>query len=233
MSGGLIIRWLTLALFACQATFAADDITWLGSVTLKNNYVVSTGLELDDGPGLQYWTMAKFENGFYADVFANIPLTPGNPNNAAEIDYTIGYSHRFDEPGERRVDVQVSYYDIERPDLFDSSGNVIVPKVKFVAGDYQYEAMYFVWDDARNAIRLGAGRTFDLGRRNTLLCQLDYVDGPFSAQEVVIGKVRFTHRLEDAWLDRITVDAFDLVYQENSADKRDFTVTVGLSKSLF
>ena len=34
----------------------ASATKWLGAVMLKNNYVVSTGQELADGPGVHFWS---------------------------------------------------------------------------------------------------------------------------------------------------------------------------------
>ena len=58
---------------------------------------------------------------------------------------------------------------------------------------FYLEATQFIIDRNRNGYRLGAGVNTVPYKNWVLSAKLNYADGPFSAQEAVIGKLAFTN----------------------------------------
>ena len=78
----LTYYFISILLVVSVCTYA-EPVSWSGFVALKNNYVFSTGTEVDDKPVVQYGLTASWENGFYADLWSSLPTTKDNPNRSA------------------------------------------------------------------------------------------------------------------------------------------------------
>lgn len=202
-----------------------------GSVALKNNYVFSTGTEIDDKPVLQFWTRATMDNGIFLDFWANAPLSNGNPNRSGEMDFSIGFQKDFSARGV--VTAMLSYYDIQTPDLLDFSNDVVSPLLKWQKGNFYVEGIYFFADGQRNGFRVVNSYTHQFNDRFSLYGNLNYADGPFQNQSAIISKLGLQYKRLDWWINSIGIEVNEVLSAEDDQDPRGSATTLTLTKHLF
>lgn len=236
MSNYKLLWWAFCAL-SCNAQVALangtpqEGFSWLGSASLKNNYIFSTGTKIDDKPVFQLWLRGSLNNGFFVDFWGNAPLRSGNPMRSAEMDFSIGYSKKMS--AKSTITAMLSYYDIETPKLLDFDNDVLSPVLKWQTGNFYTEGIYFFVDGDRDGYRIENSYTHNLNDRLQLQGKLNFADGPYTNQRAVIGKIAVHYSPRGWWLDRLSIEVNEMLYLENEFDARDFGVTIGLQKNLF
>ena len=208
-----------------------SDVRWIGMQSVKNNYVFSTGTQIDDKPVSQFWTRGSFENGFFVDIWANIPLASGNPNNSAEIDYSIGYQKDLKKYG--KWTAMLSYYDIETPKLFEFDNDVVGASLRWDKGNFSTEALYFFVDGGRDGYRVSNSYSKQLSNDINVYANLNFADGPFSRQNATIGKLGLSYYPPNWWLDSLGLEFSHMLYTEDDDDPRGFATTFSLGKNLW
>ncbi len=219
----------SLALFLCAtglATFQSAKAENLkGYTALKNNYVFSTGTKIDANPVAQLWLHKRFAKGLFLDLWSNMPLEDGNPSYSAEVDYKIGFGHdtRFGH-----FDYSIAYYDIQLPRVFDLDNNFYAPEIYWRKNNLSVLATYFGGESARDGFRVSFGYHYQSAKAWSLNTHINYANGPFRAQEAVIGKLNLSYSLRARWLSRISVELSEPLYLEDPDDRRDTDVTFSL-----
>lgn len=208
----------------------ASNMAWRGSVSLKNNYVFSSGTEIDNNPVIQFWANGQLPNGVYLDFWTNAPTEISNSRQSAEIDWGVGYVRQLKSS---KLDVSFTYFDIEDSSLFDFEKDMWGPKIHWANKNIYTEAAYYSADQNRDGYLMGMGGQVSLSSRWSMTGKLNYVDGPYQNQEAVVSKLRFSHDDKQRFFDHIYIELSDLLYQNNPNDRRDFVVTLTLQKSLF
>ena len=222
---------LTVTLLLATVSFShAQTVDWSGSVSLKNNYVFSTGTEIDDNPVTQVWLHGRFRNGFFAEIWSSFPLHPDNPNRSAEIDYTVGYVHELNKS---ELKVSLSYFDIQLPDIFDDLNDFWSPVIRWSTENFFLEATWFHSGDYRDGYRTSIGYTRDLTAGWQANIGLNHANGPFRSRDAIIGKLGVQHYRADRFIEKIGVEISEILYKENSQDPRGFAITFSLTKNLF
>lgn len=212
-----------IVLSVAAAPSRAEDLK--GSAALKNNYVFSTGTKIDSNPVAQLWLHKRYNSGLFLDLWSNWPLEDGNPSYSAEVDYKIGFGH---DTRLGHFDYSIAYYDIQLPRVFDLDNNFYAPEIYWRRNKYSVLATYFGGESARDGFRVSLGYHHALSSSWTLNTHVNYANGPFSAQEAVIGKLNFTLSLAKRWLSRVSVELSEPLYLEDSNDRRDRDITFSL-----
>lgn len=231
------LLWCVFGVLICHAQVVIADespqgrFSWLGSASLKNNYIFSTGTEIDDKPVFQLWLRGTSESGFFVDFWGNAPLRSGNPKRSAEMDFSIGYSKTFGI--KHTLTAMLSYYDIETPELLDFDNDVLSPVLKWQTGNFYTEGIYFLVDGDRDGYRIENSYTHRLSERLELQGKLNFADGPYTNKKAVIGKLAVHYSPQGWWLNRVSIELNEMLYLENEFDVRDFGVTFSLQKNLF
>ncbi|MEO0369718.1 MAG: hypothetical protein AAF197_13205, partial [Pseudomonadota bacterium] len=198
---------------------------------LKNNYVFSTGTEIDDKPVSQLWIRGKNQTGFFVDIWANAPLNSGNPRRSGEIDYSIGWEKQLEGIG--TITAMLTYYDIQLPTLFDFENDVWGPVLKWQTGNFYSEGMMFFVDNGRNGFRVVNSYTHHVSDGLSIKANLNFADGPYSNQEAVIGKLGIAY-YNSAWpIEYFGIEVSDILWAEDPFDPRGFATTLTASKDLF
>lgn len=202
-----------------------------GTVSLKNNYVFSTGTQIDDKPVLQLWARAAFNRGWFVDLWSNVPLADGNPRRSAEIDYSIGYRHDFGVYG--KVTAMLTYYDIQTPDVFNFNNDAWGPVLRWQKGNFFTEGMYFFVDGERDGFRILNSYTHPLSDRLSVRGKLTVADGPFANQAALVGKLGVSYTNPAHWVESVGLEVSEILYAEDHNDPRGFATTLSFSKDLF
>ena len=230
----MLKSFLLLLTAACLTSISlcsqAEALTWSGSVAIKNNYVFSTGTEIEENPVFQFWINAQFKNGLFVDLWTNMPLEPGNPNRSAELDWQAGYIQTI---GDHKIKYAMAYYDIQFPGFFDNHGDVWSPVLRWSNKNYFIDLTEFYVDGARDGRRASFGHTWPLTQGWSTYAHLNYADGPFRSQEAVIGKLGISNYQPQRFIESMGVELSEILYQEDPFDRRGFAVTFSLQKSLF
>lgn len=223
---------LVIGVFALWPfSFAAEsDMVWNGSVALKNNYVFSNGVEIDNNPVVQFWVNGQFPSGVYLDFWSNVPTESGNPNQTGELDWTVGYIHKFQSG---KLNVFLSYFDVQFPDLFEGSGDVWGPKIHWLNDRYYAEVTHYTVDNFRDGYLIGTGTYYSFGRGWSLTGKLNLGDGPYQREKIVVGKIHLSHNQPKRFFNNISFELSEPLYKENSDDSRGFAWTLALEKSFF
>ena len=217
-----------LILIGLYSTSVYGD--WSGSLALRNNYVFSTGTQIDDNPVFQIWLNKKLGKGFYAGLWSNIPLAAGNPNRSGEIDWTVGYNKNYKS---NNFDISLSYFDIQFPGFFDNSSDFISPLVRWSNDHFFAEATYFYSDVSRDGYRGTLGFNFTFAKKWTITSKFNYADGPFSSQKIGIGKINLSYDFSTRFIDIVSAEANLVLFTENPNETKEPAITFSFIKYLF
>ena len=207
------------------------EFDWQGSLSLKNNYVFSTGTEIDDNPVAQLWLRGYKDNGLFVEVWSNLPLDPDNVNRSAEIDYAIGYRQNLKNFGE--LTTALYYYDIQTPDIFNFNNDAWGPGLMWQYGKYTFDGLYFFVDGAQDGFRLSNAFTQTLNTQWSITPKLNYADGPFQSQAVVVGKLNIAYRNPRWWLESFSLEFSEILYAADPNEVKGFATTFAVTKELF
>lgn len=201
-----------------------SSLQFSGWMSVASKDIGTIGIQADKHPVTQFYGAAQTDQGFYAALWANMPLDSDNPYKSKEVDLIFGVNKTI---ADIQLDISFALYDLEKPDLGDFNEDVVTTRIMLGKDNYYVESYYYDAMGKRNGWLTAAGATFDITQSVNLSASLNHTSGPFGFKTVTFVKSILTFKEESSPLS-LHLEFTDQLYRQDSNDPRRFAMLVGM-----